>query len=266
MPRTRGRDRLAAVLRRAGPTIAIDDVVASLNLDRVASAKLLSRWADQGWLKSIRRGLYAPVPLDADPDVRAVGNPWLLVPRLFGRAYVGGWSAAEHWDLTEQVFRDICVFSTKRVRATRQNVESTTFVVRKIGEHHFFGTSPVWEGNTRIEVSDPHRTIVDMLAWPQAAGGIDHAAMCLTAYVRSKHCDLKRVITYAKRLETGVIFKRLGFLLESLGRFPDAVRECESRLTAGYSKLDPALPGDHIVTRWKLWLPKDWSAPSDRSA
>ena len=38
---------------------------------------------------------------------QVVQDPWILVPALFAPAYIGGRTAAEHWDLTEQIFRDI---------------------------------------------------------------------------------------------------------------------------------------------------------------
>jgi hypothetical protein len=29
----------------------------------------------------------------------------VLVPTLFGQSYIGGWTAAHHWELTEQFFK-----------------------------------------------------------------------------------------------------------------------------------------------------------------
>ena len=42
---------------------------------------------------------------------QVVEDPWILVPALFDPAYIGGRTAAEHWDLTEQIFRDIVVYT-----------------------------------------------------------------------------------------------------------------------------------------------------------
>jgi hypothetical protein len=30
-------------------------------------------------------------------------DPWMLVPQMFSAAYIGGATAAHHWDLTEQL-------------------------------------------------------------------------------------------------------------------------------------------------------------------
>ena len=51
-----------------------------------------------------------PVPVEALSTDRAVEDAWVLVPTSFWLPQpIGGWSAAEHWDLTEQIFRDVCV-------------------------------------------------------------------------------------------------------------------------------------------------------------
>ena len=80
---TRGRSRLAQVLRVEGQLITIADATAALGVDRVTAAKLLARWQDQGWLKRVRRGLYAPVPVTALPSDQVIEDPWTLVPGLF---------------------------------------------------------------------------------------------------------------------------------------------------------------------------------------
>lgn len=260
MSRTAARKQLSTVLRATRGVVTVDDVVSSLGVERRRAAKLLARWTEQGWLKRLRRGTYAPVPLDSSPGTTTVTNPWLLVPTLFEPGYVGGWSAAEHWDLTEQLFRDVCVFTTKRFRTKQERVEGTTFVLHKLRGDQLFGTSVVWESGTRIPISDPHRTIIDMLDRPETGGGIRHAADCLAAYLASKYANTAKLIEYGQRVGSGAIFKRLGFLLEehNLGR--EVVDQCRPLLTTGYAKLDPALPKDRLVTRWRLWVPATWEA------
>src|SRR5262245_15008501 len=98
----RGRQRLSAVLRKAGNLISIDDVSTALSVTRPEASKLLARWNAQGWVKRLRRGYYAPVPLASLGQPQVLEDPWVIVPELFGPSCVGGWSAAEHWGLTEQ--------------------------------------------------------------------------------------------------------------------------------------------------------------------
>lgn len=256
---TKGRERLARVLRGAGEIISVDDTAAALGIDRTTASKLLARWVEQGWLKRLKRGLYSQIPLNARTAERTLQNPWLLVPELFAPGYVGGWSAAEHWDLTEQIFREVCVFTTRVFRNKRTVFEGIGFVLNRTREQNLFGLSTEWQGSVRISVSDPHRTILDMLDRPTSGGGIRHVASCLQEYLRSDLADPQKLLLYADRLGNGAVYKRLGFLMERT-KAPDTATldTCLERMSAGYAKLDPALPADLTQTRWRLRLPAAW--------
>ena len=77
--RTR-REKLATVLRRAGALVTVEDAAEALGVSRKIAARTLWRWHRQGWLSNLRRGLYAPVPLDAMSGKQVLPEPWILVP------------------------------------------------------------------------------------------------------------------------------------------------------------------------------------------
>jgi predicted transcriptional regulator of viral defense system len=254
----RGRARLVAVIQAAGDIVRIDDAAQVLDIKRDRAAKLLSRWAGQGWLRRVGTGAYVPVQLDLLDSEQVVQDPWILVPALFAPAYIGGRTAAEHWDLTEQIFRDIVVFTARSVRQKTIERQSAIFTLKHIREELIFGTKTVWRAQTRIAVSDVHRTIVDMLDDPAIGGGIHHVADCFSQYMNRGDSDPAKLMEYADRHGNGAIFKRLGFLAE---RHPEGhvlVKKAKSRLTKGHAKLDPALACDRLVTRWRLRVPTAW--------
>lgn len=257
-PFPRGRRRLAAVMRASGDVIEIGDTVNTLGLGRIEASKMLSRWADQGWLRRIGKGAYVPVPLDALESENVLEDPWIMVPALYDPAYIGGWTAAEHWDLTEQLFRDIVVLTAQPVRKKRQTRHGTPFLLCHVDEARMFGTRPVWRGRTKVLISDVHRTIIDMLDNPAMGGGIQHVADCLASYFKRSDRSDDALLSYAHRLGNGAVFKRLGFLGETLGADDDLITECARHLTAGNAKLDPALNCLRLITRWRLWVPKSW--------
>lgn len=256
LPRTRAR--LAAVLRAAKDVVSVDLTAKTLEVDRALAAKMLARWRKQGWLRRIGRGLYVPVPLDLAGSVQVVGDPWVLVPTLFGHCYIGGWTAAHHWDLTEQLFTQTVVFTTRRVTHKQVDAQGVTFLVRHISEQKLFGTKPIWRGTTRVNVSDPARTLIDMLALPGVGGGIDHVSDCVSNYLRAATPNRKLLIEYADRYGNGAVFKRLGFLAETQLGDQEVADACRERLTHGYARLDPALPCPRLVTTWHLWIPQRW--------
>ena len=253
-----GRLRLSRVIRQAGDTVRVADAARALGLPRLQAAKALAAWAKQGWLRRVGRGVYVPVELELLGTEHAVADPWVLVPALFGPAYIGGRTAAEHWDLTEQIFRDILVFTAKPIRERETETGGALFTLRHIPEARMFGTKSVWRGQTRVAISDIDRTILDMLDDPSAGGGIHHVADCLDQYLRKPESSIDQLISYADHLGNGAVFKRLGFLAERHPLGSELVAACKSRLTTGYAKLDPDLNCSRIVTRWKLRVPPDW--------
>ncbi len=262
MPQTTlpsGRYKLASVIRAAGDVIKTEDVVAALSVERTEASKLLSRWAGQGWLRRVGRGAYVPAPLDLLDSKHVLSDPWILVPALYAPAYIGGRTAAEHWDLTEQLFRDIFVMTAKHVRKVYEERHGALFRLRHIPEKKIFGTKTVWRHSTKILVSDVHRTIVDMLDDPSIGGGIQHVADCFAVYLKRDDRSDNLLIEYAERMGNGAIFKRLGFLADQRAETSNLAETCRLRLTKGNARLDPQLKCPRLITKWNLCVPQTWS-------
>lgn len=259
-PIPEGRRQLGELIRETGDVIGIDDAVRVLDVDRVQAAQTLARWTKQGWLRRVGHGHYVPASLDSLTSERVLDDPWVLVPALFAPAYVGGRSAAHHWDLTEQLFNDIVVLTTRPLRSKSEQRHGVTFTLKHIHPNKLFGTKPVWRGHSKVQVSDVHRTIVDMLDDPQVGGGIQQVADCFAEYLRRDDRNDDLLIEYAERLGNGAVFKRLGFLSEALAADDSLANRCLTHLTKGNAKLDPALDSARLVTRWNLWVPEFWKA------
>lgn len=170
-------------------------------------------------------------------------DPWIIAAQLFSPSYIGGWSAAEHWDFTEQIYNSIAVMTTKQPRATDQVIKGTRFVLKTVAKSRFFGTRTIWRGSLKISLSDPTKTIIDMVM----------------SYLESTHYSESTMIDYALRMKNGAIFKRLGFILET--HKPDAatlLEACKKYITTGTSKLDLSLNCERLITRWRLWVPESY--------
>ncbi len=252
-----GRQQLAQLAAGAGDVIQVDDAVRVLNLDRATAAKTLARWTNQGWLRRVRRGVYVTASLDSLSSQHVIDDPWVLVPGLFAPAYVGGRTAAEYWDLTEQLFNDIVVITARSVRAKSQRRHGVIFTLKHVQDRKIFGCKPVWRGRTKVMVSDLQRTVVDMLDDPTIGGGIQQVADCFAEYLKRKDRNDRLLIEYGERLGNGAVFKRLGFLAEQRGEKALA-QACLDRLTKGTIKLDPPLDCPNLVTRWRIWIPDRW--------
>jgi len=246
-------------MRGAGEVVSVDDVSSILHIERRAAAKLLARWNGQGWVRRLRRGFYAPVPIALLGQEQVLEDPWVIVPELFGPACIGGWSAAEHWGLTEQLFRSTCVLTSRPIREKEQTVEGVPFVLKHVRPETLFALRPVWRGQVRIDVSSPAKTIIDMLDDPAIGGGIRHVADCLEVYFGRADASDDELLEIADRLSNRAVFKRLGFLAERLPGGEALAAACRERLSRGTAKLDPSAPCSRLVTRWRLWVPPSWT-------
>lgn len=253
-----GRAQLVQVLAASGDVIHISDVTRALAISRIDAAKRLARWREQGWLSRVGSGAYVPASIDTLGSERVLDDAWVLVPALFAPAYIGGRTAAEYWDLTEQIFKDVVVITGQAIREKRQERQGFQFTLKHINVSKIFGTKPIWRHHTKVPISDVHRTIVDMLDDPALGGGIQQVSDCLNSYLkRSDHNDQK-LIEYGERLRNGAVFKRLGFLAERSQGGAKLAELCSARLTAGNAKLDPALPCSRLVSKWRLLIPQTW--------
>jgi predicted transcriptional regulator of viral defense system len=254
----KGRARLSQVLQGAGELISVQDVTSALQVDRRGATKLLARWNAQGWINRLRRGIYVPVPLASIGQSQVLDDPWLIVPTLFGRGYIGGWTAAEHWGLTEQIFRSVCVLTTRPVRGKEQNIQGVDFFLKQVSPRAIFGTKPLWRGRIKVEISNPAKTVIDMLDDPAIGGGIRHVADCLDRYLSENKGTPEELISTAERLANGAVFKRLGFLAERRGGPEKLIAGCRARLSTGNAKLDPGVVSRRLVKRWRVWVPRGW--------
>lgn len=253
------RGRLTEVMRNSKGTISVGEASTILKINRSEVSKMLSRWTVKGWLSRVRQGHYVPVPLESRTADISLEDAWVIAERLYSPCYIGGWSAAEHWDLTEQIFRTILVMTTRKPRTHNPVIKGTSFMLRSIPRKAMFGLKSVWRGQIKIQISDPSRTIIDMLSDPVLGGGIRFTADMFAKYMKSEKKDMESLIKYAKLLGSGAVFKRLGFLLERYGKDEkNAIDTCKLSLTTGNAKLDPKLSADKLITKWRLWVPSNW--------
>ena len=256
------REHLAAVLNSAKGPVTADLVEKVLGVGRSTASWLLSNWTRKGWLVRLKRGVYSPVPMGSRTADIPLEDPWAVVPSLFAPCYIGGWSAAEHWGLTEQLFRTIIVISSKAVRDRKPVVQGTAFWIKTVRPEAVFGTRSLWRGSVRVDISTPTRTVLDLLDDPALGGGIRSVSDMLRTYLMSDAKDLNELIVMADQLGNRTVFKRLGFLLEQLvPEEVDALTQCRERMSTGDSQLDPTLPAEVLVSRWRLWVPQHWKTP-----
>jgi predicted transcriptional regulator of viral defense system len=250
----KSRQRLDELHRRFAGPFTVAEAAQEWSEKRSRVSRRLAHWAKRGWLARVRAGVYMTVPLGAAHPSEQREDPWVVATKLFAPCYIGGWSACEHWGLTEQIFSGMVVFTAFPIRQREQKIQDTLFTLRVIPSDMMFGTRVVWRRETQTHVSDPSRTILDLLGEPKLGGGIRHVADVLHEYFAGEHRNEKALLEYLPRFPNRTVCKRLGYLVEVLGvQAPDLVEYCKQHMSAGYSNLDPSVhSGGRLLRRWNL--------------
>ena len=248
------RQRLGKLHQRSRGPFTTIEAAKFLDLETKGASRLLRYLESRGWLSRVRRGLYITVPLEALQDGEWREDPWVVLAKTFSPCYIGGWSALEYWGLTEQMFRDVFIVTARRVRHRRVDLREVEVRIKVLPESKIFGTRSVWRGQTRVQVSDPSRTLVDVLDDPAMGGGIRNISDVIFQYFDGEYRDDAALISYADILGNHTVFKRLGYLLEALHiNADDIVEQCLIRRSAGVTRLDPSVVGSgHVSHRWSL--------------
>jgi predicted transcriptional regulator of viral defense system len=254
----RSREVLSRLARGArGGLISVERAADLLDIPTRAAANRIASLERRGWLARVRRGLYLVRPLEASTSVPStVEDPWLLAQELFSPCYIGGWSAAEHWGLTEQLFRSTFVVTAVRIRRSTERLLAAELHLVHVSPEVVKGAVTIWRGKERVAVSDRERTIADALVSPDWVGGVRHLLGILAAYRESREWNPEKLLERLRERARGSAFKRFGYLAEAI--WPD-VREVVDaawrQRTSGLIKLDPSVSTrGKINKRWGLWV------------
>ncbi|MFK5895109.1 MAG: type IV toxin-antitoxin system AbiEi family antitoxin [Pseudomonadota bacterium] len=261
----KGRTRLSKVLESNPRIITAGTVAEVLSLSSIEASRILSRWCKNGWIYRIKRGVYIPVPMDSTSSNVILEEPFVIADSIYCPGYIGGFSAIKHWDLTEQIIETIYYFSTKQIKERKPIYGLTKFKVKTVKKNKIFGTKTVWYGSKKVKVSDPTKTIVDILDDPKLVGGMSVVFDVFNDYIETEYCDLKKLINYADRMNNKTIFKRLGFMIDAkFNNVPEDLVNLKDKISSGYSNFDPMVNGRHIVEKWKLKVSTSWRNEYDR--
>jgi predicted transcriptional regulator of viral defense system len=208
--------------------------------------------ARRGWLTRIKPGLYTVVPLGIINPQEYRKNVWVIATQIFAPCYIGGWSAAEYWALTDQIFNSVFVCTTKSFRKKETIIQGTQFILKLVSNYGH--TKSIWEENTKIQVSDPAQTLTDILDDPNSGGGMRHVAEIVNAFFETNFPKDYNLVTYLTECKNRTAYKRLGYILETLNiDATELIAECQKNISAGYSTFDPGIKTRGTYNRrWNL--------------
>lgn len=264
--RNQGIELLEAIVQNLGPIFTFEQAFQAgkeQRLSRQIVRNILSKMAKSGWLARLKRGLYAvQSPLYPD-DI----HPFAIAQALVSPMGISHWSALAHHGFTTQIPPMVQASTPTKVvtpemrsgeayrpRGTAAwkvlNIEIEYIHVK---EDKFWGFTQEWVSNWhRVQITDPERTILDLITRSDLFGGISMAIETITTSLNN--IDLTQLVNYAIRYDVGAYIKRLGWILETSGVQGDLLEPLQTYEIQSYHLLDPqGSDGGEPITHWKLY-------------
>lgn len=204
------------------------------------TSQVLERLQSKGWIRRIRRGRFAVVPLSSGEDRSPQLHEFVVAMELVSPAVIAYWSALNHHGMTEQLPRTVFVATDHPVRRQPGDVLGVTYKIVSLKPDKIFGVMKDWIDETTFNVTDREKTIIDGLDLPQYMGGVSEIAKALTG--SWKVLDEKKLRKYAAKIGNSAVTKRLGFMMETLGLGDVEALRTEAPFAPGFSPLDPTMP------------------------
>jgi predicted transcriptional regulator of viral defense system len=215
--------------------------------------QFLERLQSKGWIRRIRRGRFAVVPLSSGEDRSPQLHEFVVAMELASPAAIAYWSALNHHGMTEQLPRTVFVATDHPVRRKPGEVLGVNYKIVSLRPGKFFGTIKDWIGEVPFIITDREKTIIDGLDLPQYVGGVSEIAKALTG--AWKTLDEKKLRKYAAKIGNSAVAKRLGFIMETLGQGDVKALRRAIPLAPGFSPLDPTMPKrGKYNRRWGLLI------------
>ena len=125
-------------------------------------------------------------------------NPYVKIAKAYPDCYLASWSAAEYWDVIDELPREIILFSTKLEEAKKIN--DLMVQVKKVPEEFFFDILEQETIDGCFLVSSPEKTLIDCFAYPEWAGGIRQVDYIFSIYAESNLYNPSLLLKKAKKI------------------------------------------------------------------
>ena len=212
-----------------------------------------------GWITSLRRGLYA---LSYTVPGVAPVHEYEVAMALVQPGAISHWSAFSHHGLTEQIPWKTFVLTTTEASVPARSISDGDdgdrgyqaggmwYQFIQTRPERFFGVERIWVGEARVSITSLERTLLDGLAMPRYCGGFGDVVYAFGE--TASRMDIDRMVVDAPRLGVAVA-KRLGWVLETHGIEGPHLEQLAALPVKGYRKLDANGPGRGTYNgRWML--------------
>ncbi len=166
-------------------------------------------------------------------------NEFEIASELNFPSYISFWSALNYYGFSDNTPKKIFIATTKYSREIK-NFKYITFSKKR-----FFGYNLIGKMN----IAEKEKAIIDSLILPKYAGGIKEIKRALQSSLEK--INLNKLISYALKIESKAVIRRLGYLLEILNIKNS--KKLQKGIGKGFELLDPTLgKRNNLNKKWLL--------------
>ncbi len=201
-----------------------------LNIDKTKTYNLIKALKGKDVIDVLSSGTYSLK--DTDDFIAGAYFNW--------PSYVSFLSALNYYHFSDNLPKKITFVSTKYKKNQR-------FEYVCLSKKRYFGYKKIGE----IIIAEKEKAFVDSLLFPKYSGGIKEIARILLENINK--LDIDRLLCYALRVDSKMVLRRLGFLLDNLLTNNDK-KLLLSKIGKGVGFLDPAIKTrKNLNKQWLLY-------------
>ncbi len=167
-------------------------------------------------------------------------NEFEIASELTFPSYISFWSALNYYGFSDNTPKKIFIATTKYSK----DIKNFKYVT--LSKKRFFGYTSIG----RITIAEKEKAIIDSLLFPKYSGGIKEIKKSIA--VAKREIDFQKIINYALRVESKLVLRRLGYLLDCLRIKKKGLKKLEKNIGKGFGLLDPSLERKNNLN--KKWL------------
>ena len=234
------------------------DVINLVGNRETAHSKIY-RLVQKGYIKSVKRNLYAAVSLETS---QTIVNKYQIGSKLTKSAYVSHHSAFEYYGLANQVFNEVYISSSERFNNFEFEGISYKFIRSKFNDGVL---EP--KNYSGVRVTDIERTVLDGIKDFEKIGGLEELLQCLDM---ATYLDSKKLEQYLDLYNLQVLYQKTGYILEyykdKLKLKDSFFKFCVTKIGKSVRYLFKGINSDNSFynSKWQIVAPKNLMIINDQ--
>lgn len=204
------RDELEALesaLIEYGAVVTFDQLSSFFNEDRQYSRIRINKLVKQGWLKRIKKGVFAMSDLSSRGRLSISHNA--IVNVIVQEAYISFETALQHNGLFDQLLTNINSISLKQYKST--TIDKITYNFIKTQQRYFYGWDIYDIDGQSVKIASIEKALIDLIQFHRSRYSTDLVLEKLSEF--RTDISRQRLIEYA--LKANLTTRRiLGFLMD----------------------------------------------------